>query len=517
MKNLCKIAALLLAIAAPAAAQAKWREASTTHFVICSEESPESLRKFADRLERYDSAMRFIRGLPDYDPGPANRLTIYVVSSVSAVQRLYGQGSSSIAGFYIPRAGGSLAIVPRRGLGTGKHDLDEEAVLRHEYAHHFMFENYPAAFPSWYVEGFAEFHATSVFEEDGSVGLGRPASHRAYGLFNGASLPVDKMMALGNERLGPDRTEAIYGRGWLLTHYLTFNEARRPQLGTYLKALNSGKTGTEAATLAFGDLKALQRELDKYLMRKRMAYLQIPADKLRTGRIDLRELSDGEDAVMELKIRSKRGVNEKEARALLPLMREAAAPYPNDPAVQVALAEAEYDADNHKKAIDAADRALAADPKSIDALLYKGRATLALAREAGDGQAKGIAEARKLFAAANRLDPDDPEPLMFFYTSHFAAGTKPTANAVLGLNHAFQIAPQDRGLRMMVARQHLIDGKAQEARAVLGPIAFDPHSGGIGAAASAIIAALDKGGAAAALQSFDQSEKEEAEAAKDPA
>jgi tetratricopeptide (TPR) repeat protein len=509
------IAALLLALAFPAVGEAKWRQASSTHFVIYSEESPDSLRKFAERLERYDSAMRFIRGLADYDPGAANRLTIYVVPDLGTVRRLHGRGSGSIAGFYVPRAGGSIAIVPRRGLGGGQNALDEEGVLRHEYAHHFMFENYPVAFPSWYIEGFAEFHATSEFEDDGSVGIGRPALHRAYGLMSGNPLPLDKMMALGNERLRPDQLEAIYGRGWLLTHYLTFNEQRRPQLGKYLKALNSGKTGTEAATAAFGDLQLLQREVDRYMMQRRMSYMKIPPAKLKTGRIDVRELSAGEDAVMDLKIRSRRGVDDKQARELLPLMRKAAAPFPNDAAVQVTLAEAEFDAGQYKEAIAAADRALAADPKSIDALLYKGRAMLALARDSSE-KAKAVAEARKLFAAANRLDPDDPEPLILFYNSYFAGDAKPTANAVMGLNHAFQLAPQDRGLRMMVARQYLVDGKAQEARHVLGPIAFDPHSGGMGAVAAAIIASLDKGGAAAALQRFDTPASEE-EAAKDPA
>ncbi len=503
MKTKLSLIALLLAAFAPAPALAKWREASSTHFVIYSEESPDSLRKFAERLERYDSAMRYVRNLPDFDPGAANRLTIYSVSSVNAVRKLHGKGGSMIAGFYIPRASGSIAIVPRRGMGAGEHDMDEEGVLRHEYAHHFMFENYPVAFPSWYVEGFAEFHATSKFEADGAVGLGRPAVHRGYGLVSGNPLPLDKMMALGTERLRPDQTEAIYGRGWLLTHYLTFNTQRRPQLGQYLKALNSGKSGIEAATAAFGDLKVLQRELDKYLMQKRMSYMQIPAAKLKVGPIQLRELSAGEDAIMELKIRSRRGVGEKEAAALLPLMRKAAAPFPNDPAVQATLAEAEFDARYYKEAIAACDRALAANPKTIDALIYKGRSTQALAMDAGAGKTKGIGEARKLFAAANRLDPDDPEPLILFYNSYLAAGMKPTANSVTGLHSAFMLAPQDRGLRMLVARQHLIDRKAKEARVALSPIAFDPHSGGMGEAAAAIIAKLDSGGTSAALQTFD--------------
>ncbi len=500
------LVAALAAAWLPTSAEARWRQASSTHFVIYSEESPESLRKFAERLERYDAAMRLVRNLPDLDPGTANRLTIYMVSDVGAVRRLHGKGSDA-AGFYIPRASGSLAIVPRRGLGSSEFDLTQEGVLLHEYAHHFMFENYPIAFPSWYIEGFAEFHSTSQVEPDGSVGVGRPALHRAYGLMSGNPLPIDKMMALGTERLSPEKSEAIYGRGWLLTHYLTFSETRKGQLSKYLKALNSGKKGVEAATMAFGDLKVLDREVDKYMMQKRMSYLKLPGDKLKVGRIEVGELSDGEDAVMELKIRSQRGVDDKAAKALLPLMRKAAAPFPDDPAVQVTLAEAEYDARNYKEAVAAADRALARNPKLVDALVYKGRAFMAMAEGAAD-KPKAIAQGRKWIAAANRADPDDPEPLLLFYTSFLAADAKPTANAVMGLNTAFQLAPRDRGLRMLVARQYLVEGKAEEARAVLGPIAFDPHSGEVGAAAAAIVGEIEKNGAAAGLKKFEESEEE---------
>jgi tetratricopeptide (TPR) repeat protein len=511
MGKLIRIAALLLAAGAPAAAQAKWREASSTHFVIYSEESAESLRKFAERLERYDSAIRRVRGLPDRDPGPANRLTVYAVSTVGTVQKIMGRGSSNVAGFYIPRAGGSLAIVPRRGLGGTEYDLSSETVLLHEYSHHFMFENYAAAYPSWFIEGFAEFHSTAKFEADGGVGVGLPALHRAYGIMSHKPLRLSKMLALTTERLSPGEIDSFYGRGWLLTHYLTFEPSRKGQLSAYLKALNSGKTGLAAAEV-FGDLDKLERELDTYIRRPKMSYLPIGAQELTVGKIQVRELSAAEDAVMDVKIRSKRGVDEKGAAALLPLARRAAAPYPNDVAAQVTLAEAEFDAGNHKEAEAAADRALAVDPKSVDALIYKGRARLAMALAAGD-KGKGVVEARKWFAAANRADPDDPEPHLLFYSSYLAADTKPTANSVVGLNYAFGLAPQDRELRMLVARQYLIDGKAEEARYTLAPIAFDPHAGGVGTAAAAIVAAIDQGGAAAALKKFDEPAADEKKSA----
>ncbi len=44
----------LAALAAVQPANAAWREASTDHFVIYSEQTENSLRDFATRLERFD-------------------------------------------------------------------------------------------------------------------------------------------------------------------------------------------------------------------------------------------------------------------------------------------------------------------------------------------------------------------------------------------------------------------------------------------------------------------------------
>jgi Flp pilus assembly protein TadD len=118
-------------------------------------------------------------------------------------------------------------------------------------------------------------------------------------------------------------------------------------------------------------------------------------------------------------------------------------------------------------------------------------------------------EVRRLVARANRADPNDPEPLVLFYQSFAAQGIAPTRNAVDGLLRAFELAPQDTGLRMNVARQLLVEGKAAEARAALAPIAFDPHGGPLGQTVAAVIATLDKSGARAALEAWEAARQRE--------
>jgi tetratricopeptide (TPR) repeat protein len=364
-------------------------------------------------------------------------------------------------------------------------------VLLHEYAHHFMMHNFPGAFPAWFIEGFAEFHSTAKFDKDGGVGIGTPALHRAYGLVLGDPIPIQRLMTYSGQDLGAEQREALYGRGWLLTHFLTFEPERTRQLGDYIRRLNKGDAPLEAATASFGDLKKLDRELDHYLKQRKMKYLQLGPEKVTVGAVQVRRLTPGANAVMNLKIRSRRGVNAERARALVPELRRAAAPFPKDVMAQATLAEAEFDAGNYKEAEAAADRAIAADPKSIDGLIYKARAKMALAAADSSGNEAVWKEVRKAIVAANRADPDDPEPLILFYTSYREQGIEPTANATMGLVRALELAPQDGDLRMMAAYQFLIDGKPKEARSALAPIAFDPHGGKKGEAAAAIIASLD--------------------------
>ncbi|MBA3676881.1 MAG: hypothetical protein H0W74_05690 [Sphingosinicella sp.] len=211
-------------------AQAEWLEASTDHFMIYSEQKEPALREFATRLERYDKAMRNIQRVADQTLGAADRLTVYAVRDLATVQKLFGEGASnrgySIAGFYMPRATGSVAITPRRTGPASKFDMDAEIVLLHEYAHHFMMTNFTGAFPAWFIEGFAEFYSTAKFDENGGVGIGTPALHRAYGLVLGDPIPIQRLVTHSSRDLSPEQREALYGRGWLLTHFLTFEPAR---------------------------------------------------------------------------------------------------------------------------------------------------------------------------------------------------------------------------------------------------------------------------------------------------
>ena len=467
---------LLLAaatLALPGAANAAWHEASSTHFVIYADESPDRLREFATRLEKFDKAVRVARSMQDTPPGPGNRLTVFVVSNVGQVQKLHQRKDRDVAGFYTGRATGSIAFVPRSFGNGAKTSLDPETIFFHEYAHHLMMQELDRPYPEWMIEGFAEFMSTAVFPKDGSVGLGAPALHRARVLFAPTQIPLEKLLAGNYAKLSGDERASMYARGWLLAHYMTFEPSRQGQLATYLGGIAEGDDPLAAARRAFGDLKQLDRNLEGYLLRKRMTYLAVAPSKLTIGPVMVRPLSPGAAAIIPLRMQSKRGVNRLTAGPLAAQIRAAAAAWPTDPLVQVTLAEAELDAGNADAADAAADRALKADPRSTEAMVYKGRAAMVRARN--NGAESDWKEARRWFLAANKIDTEDPEPLMLYYQSYVQSGAPLTKNAVAALLYASTLAPQDDGLRIYAVRQLLIEKRLAEARRMFAPIAYQPH------------------------------------------
>lgn len=498
---------LFALLIAPSFAHAEWYEASSKHFVVYADKDPAKLKLYTEQLERFDQTLRFLTGTPDKPLSPLLRVHVYVLDNVSEIQKLYG--GSGPAGFFNPRATGSVAFVPD---GDGGGSLDAQTILQHEYAHSFMFSTWPSVvFPKWFVEGFAEFVGTAFYRSDGTLIIGKNPDYRSFGLMRSAQMPAERLLQLDPKDRELD-TQTLYGRGWLLTHYSILG-GHADQLVGYIKAINAGKSVDEA-NKAFAPLDRLDGKLNAYAKRGTLPTIRVEPGKVPVGEVKLRPLTAGEAATMKARIYSQRGVDADRAAIVVEWARRAAAPYPNDAGAQNELAEAEFDAKNYAAAEAAADRALAADPKSIHALLYKGMAQMEMAKAAKMADDTKWRNIRGWFVKANRLDTEYPQPLILYYQSFEAAGQPAPKTAQDGLVGAYVKAPYDDGLRAMAGEVLIRQNNLPPARIALEKIAYGPHGRGENVALN-VLNALDKDGAEAALKVIEDAKAKERKAAED--
>lgn len=496
--------------ALPGVAHAAWYQASSKHFVVYDNDSPEKVKAFTEKLERFDKAIRVWHVTPEDNRGPASRVTIFVLDDVDAVQKVYG--GRGVAGFYDPRASGSVAFTPR---GDNGGDLSPQAVLFHEYTHHWMLTTWAdAGFPYWFVEGFAELHATAIVGADGSYTFGANPLYRRYTIGQDNLMPApDLLRALPTDRMSDGSRDGVYSRGWALVHYLTFDKDRRKDLSDYIGAINSGVSIKEAAKY-IGNPATLDAKLNVWVRQPKYPSARFTVTELPIGPVTIRPLTAGEAAVMPALIMTKRSVNPKNAGQVVDMARRFAAPYPNDAGAQNELAEAEFDVASLSKndadalagfarAEAAADRALAADPKSIHALVYKGMAQEEIAKRNKVTDAVKWQAIRRWFLAANKIDTEDPEPLRQYYDSFDKAGQKPSANADKALIYAYALAPYDGGLRLQAAKVFLQQGDEKHARVALAPIAYNAEDRALSTKAQKTLAALDAKDIPGALAALD--------------
>lgn len=472
---------LLLSAAAlasvSASASAEWHQASTKHFVIYGDMPEQEMRDYATRLERFDSAARIVRSMKDPAVGDGNRVTVFVVPTMLDVNRTLGSAEAGVGGYFMGPVNGPLIVTPRKArqiLDYAK--LEPEVVFFHEYTHHLMLQNTQKPMPSWLTEGFAEFLANPIFNDDGSVGLGTPATHRAAYIVKSKFAPLELMLEGRADKIAySGYSFQNYIQGWLMTHYLSFEPSRKGQLDNYVERISKGENALDAARAAFGDLGKLDNELQAYRRAEKFPYLKVDGSKIATPDIKITTLSPAAGDAMMMRVYAKTGYAGLSNSYVLKKLREIAARAPNDALVMRTLAEVEYDAKNYDEAGKAADAALKVDPTNVEAMMYKGRSLLGNAKKTNNPAL--FKEARTWFLKGNKTDKEDPEPLYLYYRSFADANQAAPASAIEALSYATILSPRDPSMRIRLTRELLRQNKLADAKAAIEPLAFYPHGG----------------------------------------
>lgn len=503
-------------------ALSKWKLAESDHFKIYGIGDDKYLTKLSGRLEAVHYLLKIATRMQEPADGKVLKVKVYVVDDIADVRQLIGDPQSAAAGYYDPQLAGAISVIPRKTGSDGS--FSGELILFHEYTHHFMLQYQAAAYPAWYVEGFAEIVATASFEKQGMITFGKAAKHREREMQYTTRYPAAKMVDGRYLKEGRNAEGWGYDDAWALAHYLTFSDDRKGQLAAYLNAINAGKPFAEAA-IAFGDLNRLSRDLNVYIDGGSVPYKSpaLPPEIMKEP--DIRTLTVAEAEYIEPLIEMERVTQistreeyeewtkhqEKLGRPVkkdfdtyyaeeiairdkwMKQLNARVARLPNELVSWTVKAQAECMAKDFGKCEASADRALALQPDSWEGQLRKGQALLGLAKDDATSDKKTAAkEARKWLLKANTANPAAHEPLLHYYETYSAEGRGAPVEAIESLEYVVDTIPQIDRPRLMLAKELIARGRFGEARKRLKPLAYSPHESPSQRAALSMLEAMDE-------------------------
>lgn len=466
--------AAAIVLPAPAAAE-EWLRADSDHLEIYSNAGHSAIEGFARKIETYDAFLHVLLGVSDAAPGP--RLHVYLLASDADMKTLWPAGG--FAGFYDASGDEPMLVVRynrvRQATTQGMTGSDADDTAFHEYTHYFQQAHFPASYPGWVIEGYAQYLQTIRIDPDAIV-----VGHGAQTLTNrlkASWLPWDEVLRSTTGTLARDKWNAFYGQAWLLTHYLSSDPQRGAAFNRYLTAVAKGGDPVRSLTEALGtDLPTLNNELMRYyrapLRVQRFAWTP-PAGRPTT----VAALQGGEAVLRLLDARTRYFVAEADRPAFVEKVRAIAARYPQDRFAMLAAARVDAKYGDADRAATTLAPLLADGKRDVDALAIRGMARMRQAAAAKDATAAAPLwrEARTDLRAAIDERGEDPELLYRLALTSRNEPTWPTKGTIAMLARALELSPQSEAIRLTLGEALLKAGRSNDARLVLQSLVNDPH------------------------------------------
>ncbi len=483
LKALCLLAAATLLAPTSAHAQSKWRRAETRNFVVHSDGPERELRDWVGKLETFDFMLRSRLGL-DPTQAATRPLPIYLTDAAGLRIIRPNADRTGVAGVYYANEEDIFAVGLRQG---GEH------VLFHEYFHHFMRQNFAAAYPAWLVEGFAEFYATTEVLGEGVVEVGRPDPDTLQWLARAEWIPLERLLSQRYfEIRRPEDRSTFYPVSWLLTHWLL--SERPEQMAEYMLAVGRGEDPARSLEQVTGlSLSEVERALRRH-MRGSLPYVRLTYQPP-VPQFEVQVLPPSADDLLLLN-QALKIASTPERRAQLPaLVREAAAAYPDDLMARRALGHAELHFGDRQVGEEILLDVLDRWPEDVEALQFLGQTHLALADEAATPEeAQALTrEARGYLARANAVRPSDYVTVGLLAESRVGGEGYPNVNDLNTWIVAVQLAPQLEEARIGAAQALMLADRQREAILLLRPLAASPHGGASAETAARLIEAAEAG------------------------
>ncbi len=457
----------IMALAAAGPAQARWLRAETDRFVIYSSGGEGQLRAFASRLTTYDQVLRIFNP-STLERKPKTKLQVFLFSNPANLKRVQPSLPPNAAGFYRAMNEGVFAFAVRDG------GLGEDDVLFHEYAHHFMLENFPSAYPAWFVEGWAEyFMTTEITGTTIKVGGYNPA--RVYGIFNETWLPLDKLLSATTAETRDERRDAYYAQAWLLMHYMRSDLARAAQLDAATRAIAAGEAPVKAVQTAAG--KTMLQLTEALRAYRKLPNYEIKLTALPTPAMTVTAMPASAD---DLLIDAQRLILAPTGRVdaeFLAEVRRKAARYPGDALAERTLARAEFVMGDVTAGEAILKRRLAENSGDVEDLLLAGTGQVLAGIRDQPRRLERFRAARSLLGKAYQLDKADFRTLYAYAMSRSVEPTYPTENDLTALTEARSLAPAVTEISLQLGLALMRKGRREDASRVLAIVLNNPHGG----------------------------------------
>jgi hypothetical protein len=457
---------LCVALLWAAPARADWRRAESPNFILYSTQPETQLRQRILQLEDYDRLLR--RMISVTEPPAPNKLHIYIVDGNDDLQ-LIRPVPSTVAGMYEATADGIAAFV------DDSTNMSANEILFHEYAHHFMLQYRPNAYPVWYVEGFAEYFMTARFSPT-RIDIGDYSSARSGAIRFGQWLPMERILNGDLRGLDDEQRAQFYAQAWLTVHYFYSTPERQAALARYLVALrgNNPRNAIQAATGM--DAAAFGREISHYVGTGHVDFWRMPRSANEAPPpVTVAVLPRGANDLMLYEAALRVGISDEKGRLYLPRIRAAAARHEGDPFAQRVLAHAELLYGDAAVADRLLDNLLAASPNDAELLYFKGMRHLHAAEQEEAWQTDA-SEARRWFGRAHQADPSHYQTLFRYAQSLRRDREFISDNNIEVILLAHQLAPQVGEITLNAASMLIAHRDVGIAVALLRPLASDPHN-----------------------------------------
>lgn len=465
-----------------------WFRAESAHFVVYSDTSHTNVSQLLDKLERLDYLLQLYAS-KDKKPSATPKLNLYYFKNFDDLRQLTPSQPAYAIGMYNSCAEGvqgfNAHLMFREGASASLEKERENVGLTYifeAYARHFIYHNSDLRTPTWYIDGFAQYFASTRFSDTETVVGMAPQSIGDYlgsihstGRYD--SLDYQDILR-GNDSQGPSlagkggvRLE-FQAKSWILTHYILSSSDNIQHFRHYVDLLIQGSEQTKAFEQAFGfNVKQLSKVLWRYKWQAAEA-LKTNLNGTDIGEISFDDLPSAANNLLLAKAALKSCPDDKRSVDLLQQVDREAKKFPHSDFAQLALSRAQIQANQPRDALAFLTAKTASDKSSYEAFYLLGRAQIRLAETSqGDARQQYIAAAKTNLLRACSLEPQAPEAFYAYFRAGLSAPEEPAEDALGAAVIAAKLAREVSSYSKYAALTYAYLGQTQNARNVLNTLA----------------------------------------------